>query len=130
MLFFFFLLNCSDLGSVFGWRLSNSEALTAVTEASGIVCSEGSFRAALRKAVGDTALLPPGAIAVFSHGIIRFLRPVVDSGILPTHISSGFCWSWDDSRSAHTGQPVAIYQPKPTLSSFLIFYFENTIMGV
>lgn len=76
--------------------------------------SEDSFRVALKRAVGDTGLLPPGVIPVFSHDIICFLRPVVDSGILPTHISSGCCRFWDDSRLAHTGQPVAICQPKTT----------------
>lgn len=68
--FFFFFFNCSDLGSAFGRQLSNNSALAAVTETNGIVCSEGGFRLALKKAVWDTVLLPPGLIPVFSHDTI------------------------------------------------------------
>lgn len=49
-------------------------------------------------------------------------------GILPTHISS-CCWrSWDDSRSAHTGQPVAT-PAQTNMSSSLIFDFEKQSYG-
>lgn len=55
---------------MFGSRLSNNKAFTAVTETNGILSSEDSFRFTLKKAVGDTGLLPAGVIPVFSHGII------------------------------------------------------------
>lgn len=49
-------------------------------------------------------------------------------GILPTRISCCCCRSWDDSRSAHTGQPVA--SPAQTnISSSLIFDFEKQSYG-
>lgn len=49
----------------------------------------------------------------------------MDAGILPTHISSGCCRSWDDSGSACAQSPAHANR-----SSVLIFELENTVLGV
>lgn len=90
-------------------RLSNSPAVSALTGTGAVMGSGDSFRGALEKAVGDTGLFPQGSSLCFPMILSDFWKPVVDSGILPTHISVGCCRSWDDCGSAHTGQPVAVY---------------------
>lgn len=98
-------------------KLKAKAAICAVSTAVGS-CSS--------RLLGTQHCSPRGRPSVFSS---HYLICEVGCGILPTHISS-CCWrSRDDSRSAHTGQPVVIYQPRLTLAHSLYLILENTAMG-